>query len=365
MKIEFQLQDFLREHGFDKHGVINTLAAEMGTTRQNVSRMYNGRAKKISLDHLGKLCTWLVDKHKVNPNRLPGALFNCQRASLWEAIRRHSDKTTIYLGEYLSVKGPKIIWRWISRRDSEVASAVVQALSSNPEGLSNTGINIKYVPLRYSPELLDVDEQVLKQDIRRTEVIYKKLRGGSDPVTAIFIGSQKVNHLLEYFVADLFDCRPFIIGSGQVGVPFYYIYRESDQKIPSCFGGTHNPAVTRNKSKPGIHYINKAGKWSIAPWVQGQQDSGIVISLKDNNDHFMALSIFGFTGRATQAIGERLDAWAENFWPPTALIKSKEIGIYICKLQYAPEKADDDQGRIELNSFDILPLSKQTIKRFV
>ena len=67
----FSLQPILRDNHLDRRGVILALASQTGIPRNRVSAYYRGLRRKISLDDLGKLCSWLIEQG-VDDAKLPG-----------------------------------------------------------------------------------------------------------------------------------------------------------------------------------------------------------------------------------------------------------------------------------------------------
>ena len=366
MQVEIRLKELLGQHDLDHHGVIGEIASAVGVNRHTIARLYNNRAPSVNLTLLGRLCNWLT-KNGVPSDELPGALLGSGRAALWNAIARQGGEVTIYLGEYQPLTEGEVIWRWISRRDSAVASRILQRLSTGPEaGPPPPRLRLQYLPFRYSPADPIVDTRLLEEDLRRTKKVFEQMQQDVRPGTAILVGSQRVNYLLEFFVADLFGCQPFVTGAGEPSVPFFSVYRQSDQNTPSCFGGRSNPFRKKDSATPGLHYLNERGNWVTCPWVPNDQDVGIVISLKDYRRNVTALAVFGFSGRATEAVGEQLALREDLFWPPTVRHKAKDVGVFICKLDYAPsDEADEDQGRFQMDSCDVIPLTARTLERFL
>lgn len=366
MQVEIRLKELLAQHGLDRHGVIGEIADAVGVNRHTIAKLYNNRAPSVNLTLLGRLCNWLT-KNGVPSDELPGALLGSGRAALWNAIARQGGEVTIYLGEYQPLTKGEVIWRWISRRDSAVAAQIVQRLSTGTEaGPPPPRLRLQYLPFRYSPADPVVDPRLLEEDLQRTEKVFEQIQQDVRPGTAILVGSQRVNYLLEFFVADLFGCRPFVTPAGEPSVPFFSVYRQSDQNTPSCFGGRHNPFRRKDSSVPGLHYLNERGNWITCLSVREAEDVGIVISLKDHRRKMTALAVFGFSGRATEAVGEQLALREDLFWPPAVRHKTKDVGVFICKLDYAPtDKADEAQGHFQMDSCDVIPLTARTVERFL
>ncbi len=362
MQVESRLKEVLAQHGLDHHGVIQEIAQAVGVNRHTIARLYSDRSPGVTFALLGRLCNWLAE-NGVPPDELPGSLFGAGRAALWTAIARHGGAVTIYLGEYQLTRDDEVLWRWISRRDASVANLVLQRLSLGTEGGSPAPpLGFEYIPFRYSPMDHIVDPRVLAEDIRRTQDVFERVQQRANVGTTIIIGSQRVNYLLEFFVADLFGCRPFVSPSGRPSVPFFNVYRPNDQNTPSCFGGPQNPFRSRDKTVPGLHYLNDHGRWETCPWLRDRQDAGIVISLKDHRRGSLVLAIFGVSGWATEAIGGQLVLKEDLFWPPVVKLKTREIGVYVCQLTHGlSDETHADEGHVQMGACEVTALGERTI----
>ncbi len=364
MEVSINLRQVLRDYGLDTHGIINTLAAELAINRDTASRLCSGKATSISFAHLGRLCTWLAAR-KVPEERLPAILFERQRATLWESLGRHSDRITIYLGEYQTMLNDQVTGRWISRRDSQVAANLIKVLSQKRPMNELSALELSYVPFHYSPHDPHVDLTNLEEDIRKNAEIFNQMKHSSRPESSIIIGSQRVNYQLEFFLADLFNCPAFPRSPGKKPVPLFSVYRKLDQNTPSCFGGTKNPYIDRSRQQPGIHYMRDTGRWGICPWIQDKQDAAVVITVNDHERRSITLAVFGYTGRATEAVGDLLVTCPDLFWPPATQVNRKEVGLYIYQFKYtATGKTEPATSRDKTGS-SVIRIKESVIKALV
>ena len=346
MHISLRLRKLLAEHNLDKHGIIQEMASDIHVERHRLNNLFRPRPATISLDLLGEVCSWLV-AHQVPPESLPGGLFSTGRTDLWEAIAR-TRHVTLYLGEYQSTTQPAVANRWIASSDALVEARLIQKLSMGAgQGSGGPSIKPVHVPFSYVHKDANVDQGVPAQDIRHTGRIYAQLKASAEPGTTILIGSQRANYLLEHFVADLFGCKPFTPpqGTGKVRVPFFSVYRDRDRYTPSAFGGKENPFRRRDRNVSGLHYLSK-GKWITCPWVEGRQDAGVVITRWDHPPNAITLALVGFSGRATEALGEQLVLKEKCFWPPATQMKGTDLGIYLCKLTYPAGRRTNTECKI-------------------
>jgi DNA-binding Xre family transcriptional regulator len=365
MKIEIRLQNVLKEHKLDHHGIIQQIASNpsVGVNRHTIAKFYNNSVKNVSLDALGKLCEWL-SMQGVPIDKLPGELFGTRPSELWKTIAAKG-KVAIYLGEYQQTESPASAWRWIARRDAAVAANFVQELSNESyTGVSPPQVRLEYVPFRWDTKINDVTQSPLVDDIKKAKKIYSRMKAGGSHHTSILIGSQRVNYLLEFLVADLFGCTPFSKAVKGHDVPFYLVYRDKDRKVTSCFGGEKNPHRSKNATVPGIHYLSKKG-WAICPWKENKQDAGIIIALRNPSNDVITIAVFGFSGRATDTVGKQLLLNKDRFWSSMVNVRGKEIGIYICSFELdQSNQVEDDEG-LWIKNLEIINLNEKILKQYL
>jgi len=364
MKIEIRLKNVLKKHKLYHHGVMQQIARDLKVHRHTIRKLYHNQTANVSLDTLGRVCEWL-QKKGVPADELPGALFGACPSELWQAIAMPG-KVTVYLGEYQQTQPPAAAWRWISRRDAAVAADFVQELSTHSEiGAALPQVNIMYVPFRWDMQSSNVTKKPLAEDINNTKKIFNLMKTGSSSSTSILIGSQRVNYLVEYFVADLFGCKPFCRPGGRSRVPFYLFYRDGDRAVESCFGGLKNPLGGRSTPVPGIYYCDEEEKWVTCPWRKNKHDAGVVITLYDPGTKAVEVAAFGFSGRATDAVGEQLILDKGHFWPPSIKVKGKQIGIYICRFDFTGSQSIKGTEEVQVKKTDIISLDEKILKKYL
>ncbi len=400
MKVELRLKQLLQEHNLYSFGVEQRMARECGLHRHTIGKMIRDQMRNPSLEVLGKVCRWLVD-HNVPASKLPGALFGTRAPELWKAVCG-SQKVLIYLGEYRQWREKKEEVperRMISRHDAEVESRVNHLLSSQAAmGKTSSVVETRYVPFQFSPDKQAADNGWLDQDIKRTVPIFQDLRKRGPGESVILLGSQRVNYLVEFAVADLFDCRPFEEVKKRTRIPFYLCYRGFDRDVPSCFGGKNQPIGHNGDITRGTYYIDSSNSWKAIEWQLGVQDAGIVIVIREAVR--VEIMVIGFSGRATSALGTELIEHPEKFWPQdaesetqenpagktsgtgkggktgskkrkpgtTLKIKGKEVGIYIGKVTFkdispgATHWVDKDY-RVE--RIEVIPLGEKVLGKYL
>lgn len=366
MEVKIALKEFLKKHNMNRHGVIQEIADDIGLNRRTISKLYHGTTPTVTLDTLSQLSTWL-NEHGVAASELPAGLFSTGRTSLWQTIAKQG-KATFYVGEYQRVEKPSAAWRWISRRDAAVATNFVQQLSMGSDfGPSPPQLNFQYVPLRFPLASYDISKEPLSGDISRTSRIYERMLNNSSFTSSIIIGSQRVNYLMEFFVADLFGCKPFVQIKERPAFPFFFVYRERDHKIPSCFGALKNPFRRKDASVAGLHYFEvDRRKWITCPWKEQKKDAGVIISIYDHSTKSVTIAVFGFSGRATDALGRQIILKEHLFWPPYLEHKGKEIGVFICRLDFpAKSYLSGQEDFISTESCEIKKISAKILQKYL
>jgi hypothetical protein len=358
MAIEIRLKKILQESNMDNKGILKKISKDLKLHRHSVGKFYRNQMSHPSLDILDQICNWLID-HGVPKHKLPQGLFGFQAMDLWVAIA-DSGEVTFYLGEYQQEVGaPTHGQRWISRRDSETAGCLVNHLTTiSSSKKSSPQLNTRYVAFRSLSENKREQNKVLLQDMHSSTELFQRVHSQKPHETTILIGSQRVNYLVENFVAELFRCQPFKPGDVDL-IPFYLKYRSTDVAAPSCFGGEGG---LKSFEQPGIYYLTSTQGWIGCPWILREQDSGIVIVQRNPGNESLMISIFGFSGRATVVIGRYLSEHADKFWPPTARTQDKEVGVYICRLEYSAIKNNDDSIEPEAKIFEAIPIEKTILE---
>ncbi len=380
MKLEWRLKQLLEEHHLYRYGVETKIAKDCGLHRHTIGKFLRNNIQAPKLEVLEKICEWLIEKG-VSADILPSALFGIRPSGLWRAIGQ-SKKVLIFVGEYhlkgeLATKPQASPPVSISRHDSVVSSKIIHFLFSEAE-LRDTRPSVKmlYVPFYFTPGNLDASDKGFAEDKDRASCIFKNMRNDKrNECSTIMIGSQRVNYLVEYMVADLFNCEPFFQASKKPKVPFYLCYRKFDRPVPSCFGGQTNPPGRGGEISHGTYYLDENFEWQFFEWQQRKNDAGIVIIIREADK--VELAVFGFSGRATNAIGNALLKNSDQFWPEpdadnnnTVTTGGKEIGVYICQVTFSQEKIKNkDMARAfenyENDAVEIIPLNRKVLKKFL
>ena len=376
MKLEWRLKQLLEQYNLYQYGVETQIARECGLHRHTIGKFLRNQMQSPKLEVLEKICGCLIEKG-VPADILPGVLFGIKPSGLWQAIGQ-SKEILICLGEY-HLKGKMIttpqISPSISRHDSVVSSKIIHYLSSEAELRdARPSVKMVYVPFSFTPEVVRNSGDGFEQDSERARRIFNDIRTNRrNNCSVIMIGSQRVNYLVEYMVADLFHCKPFVPANEDPKVPVYLCYRNFDHLVPSCFGGQENPLYPSKEIRHGTYYVDENFEWQSFEWQEGKDDSGVVIIIREADN--VELAVFGFSGRATSAIGTALLQKSEQFWPDpdggrnqTVISGGKEIGIYLCRVKIsknAGKRNDRVCETFENDSVEIIPLHHTVLEKFL
>jgi hypothetical protein len=395
MKVELCLKPLLRKYRLYERGVEKNMAQGCGLHRQTIGKLMRNEMKNPSLEVLGRVCGWL-EKNNVPADILPGALFCVRPADLWQAFG-HSKRVVIHLGMYAHTSlvqndgYRQIVPMSVARHDAALASRINQLLCSEAEmGDARPSVKTRYVPFQFSLDSSDVSGRWFEEDKKRAKSIFERMRERDHIESAILLGSQRVNYVVEYLVADLFNCKPFGPVKGKPEVPFYLRYRDEDRPVPSCFGGADNPPGLMGPAKPGTYYLDEKGEWQYFEWKEHKHDGGVVVIIRHAGTVLMA--VFGFSGRATCALGNELIYHAEEFWPnvtsgrkqvqkgkkltaskspsPESTLekKGKEIGVYLCKVTFSEPIDESLSWEIEdchKDKVEVTPLGETVLERYL
>ncbi len=262
----------------------------------------------------------------------------------------------------------------ISRHDSVVSSKIIHFLSSEAELRdARPSVKMLYVPFSFTPQVVRNGDG-FEEDRERARQIFSSIRESRrSKLSVIMIGSQRVNYLVEYMVADVFNCEPFVPAGGNPKVPVYLCYRNFDHLVPSCFGGQENPLCESADIRHGTYYMDENFEWQYFEWQEGEDDSGIVIVVREAD--CVELAVFGFSGRATSSIGTALLQKSEQFWPDpdtgygnTVVSGGKEIGVYLCRIKIRRSTGKLNNRvcrRFNDDLVEIVPLSRKVLEKFL
>jgi hypothetical protein len=400
MKVELRLKQLLEEYKIYSYGIEQRMSRETGLHRHTIGKMMRNQMRNPSLEVIGAVCRWLVEQG-VPENVLPGALFGSRAPELWKAVG-NSQNVLIYLGEYRQWRKeaqPVPERRMISSHDAEVAYWISKYLSQMAaDREASAVVGTRPVPFLFSPIKQTTAEAWLKQDQQRAARLFKQMKKRGHRESVILLGSQRVNYLVEYAIADLFDCKPFEETKRKIKIPFYLSYRGFDRDVPSCFGGRNLPPGFKGEEKRGTYYIDSRNKWHIFEWKKTVQDGGILIVVRQGER--VEIMVIGFSGRTTSALGKELLEHPEKFWPDdseketqenqdgqkkaktgkgkksktkkgeatTLKVNDREIGIYMCRTKFSsisPKTAQYLDRDYKVEEVEIFPLGEKVLNKYI
>ena len=363
MEIEIRLKKILQQHHLDGFGITQRIADDLDVHRHVIGKLLRNKVTNPSLKVLGSVCEWLAN-HGVPPDSLPHALIGSKPSGLRQAMAQ-PDGVTLFVAEYRQMGPSRTMWRWIAQHDAVAMAKVVQFLSC-PLDIAEPRlpVGIEYVPFRFVPGKLELRKDHLEEDVKRARKIYPVKRTADSARSSVLIGSQRVNHLVEFLVADIFGCTAFHRPKKTTRkVPFYLVYREDDLIVPSCFGGRKGPPGSRGAVEPGVYYCDKSGKWVACPWIQDQQDVGVVIILRDPGTALLDMAMFGFSGRGTEALGTVLLREPGRFWPLDKHPGGKEVSVFICRFTLDHDDSSDGSDEVRAADVDVIRLDNDILAR--
>jgi len=340
MEVEIQLAKLMKEYDLLRRGIAQRMANEIGVHRHTIRKLLANQLKNPRLDTLGFICDWL-QRNGVPSDRLPHSLLGVRPSDLGQAIAT-SGLVSIYVGEFHQMDPPTRTRRWIAQHDAVAMAKVVQWLSDvGSDRRRNLNVGIEYVPFRFVKGAPRVRDEHLNEDRRAAEQVFQRMMQTGMHRSAILLGSQRANHVVEVLVADLFGCEPFAPVGRTPRIPFYLTYRDDDRNVPSCFGGSEPPPWCRTPTGPGIYYMDKGRRWNALPWKDHQQDGGLIIIMRDVSTQAMQMAMFGFSGWGTELLGGQLLHGTSKLWPLPVQVGGRQVGIYVCCFS-SPAHADGD-----------------------
>ena len=362
MEIFFQLEKILKRHDLEKQVTAVQLATYLDVHRQTVAKLLSGEARVINLDVVSRLCRWLLDQG-VPQEELPAGLFGMVPSELWKAVAG-KQRTSLCLGQYHEMLedpvGPARLW--ISRRDADVANAILKRLYPLRGAAGASTLGFSYIPFRFRTTPDGRRQRFLTEDAPAAKRVFREMQEQKADTASILLGSAEVNYLVEIFMANLWGIRPFQRSDEKRRAPVYVLFRHSWSGMTSCFGGLEPPPGLEGKGEPGIYYLGPRGQWNLCPWKPDKEDAALVILVNDPAASAIDLVLAGYTGRATAAMEECFVGETKPFWPPYCQIDGRQIGVYICRLLVDGHKSQDPEP-YRVRKFQVIRLDEAVIKR--
>jgi hypothetical protein len=148
-------------------------------------------------------------------------------------------------------------------------------------------------------------------------------------------------------------------------VPFFLAYQNRLRPVESVFGGLNNPPGVGGKFIKGTHYLNTEGKWACIPWIEGEQDSRIIVASRQRHIKGCTLAVIGLSGKASEALGRYLTSNAAPFWPPYADKGGRKVGVYICKIKYRPNSSNEQDDPSYAKEVEVVQIDAAILNRYL
>ncbi len=349
MRTEIRLKQILDAANLDTWGRIELIARETGIARHTIRKLYHNEARVFSLPTIGSICEWL-EQNGLGEG-LPGSLFALRPPELFKALTE-ANHVSMLVGVYTG-RGRPGFRASVARDDFSVAARLVERLSRPSERA--VGFTHIHVPSHVPFDGHELDRSVLEHDQTEAQRTLDSVRRKSKSRSTVMIGSQRANHAVECFVADLLNTSAF--SSENSPVPFYLKYHEREVSS-SCFGGINAPVPAATSAPVGIYFRHRnKPDWDFFPSKPKEYGTGMVIVRRDPGLGGVELAVFGLSGIATAAMGKLLCDMPDKFWPEPGVRAGIEVGVYVCGFKIGNmETAEQDIETITIEAPTIVKL---------
>ena len=318
-----------------------------------MGRYFTGNGlQSISLENLAKISAHLRSRFDHDVDLPEGLLYD---DSLWPTLG--DLRTWIFVGYHTTGEEKGYTEAWISPRDHKAQLLLTSKLerlhpknhnlvdeqlvefargadSAKAERCAKEARRVFVEKFSDLASLLYPDDKEVKRALKLEKRILR---------ANIIIGSQKVNYLLNLFVASLYGHEePFSQSKTQPCIPFFLLARDTDSDIKSCFGSNVKPDfIPRVDPEPGIYYYDAArDSWdNYVSWRSNKQDAGMVIVRHNTEDDVLDLALFGFTGAGTLLLSQYIIDNGDMFWDLDDVPsrngkprKSERLGAWVCRI---------------------------------
>ncbi len=377
MKVIIQLQKLLKEEKPGR-GIISEIAKATGLERHTVAALLKNDMKYVSLEAIGRICDFLVERKNVDPAILPQALFgkdhdaflamlaNRKRLDFCLATRRHAE------------------WPdndYVMATDAHLHGALASLVSKLEVPLSAAANKVKDQHQRVfaDPLLVPAPRRVKSkrsehyvtrvEGAARAREIYATFQSEGKSSALITLGSVKVQGVLEVLLGDIFGAPPFrtqdnVLSPRNRRCPFYFRYRPHDPAPESLCGGTQL-SKREAPDKPGIYYeTEKKMEWVCCPCEPNKHDVAFVFYTYRPPSDELQLACGGFSGVATRFLAERFSNVASQFWPPQYQSDQLHVGLFL--VAFDARKASRGKRATATNAndkFQIIPLHSKVLTR--
>ena len=312
MKISFRLKELLEERQDDGRGIITRICEHTSLERHKVAALLSNKVQYVSLETLAAVCDYLMEKHRIPQEELPGMLFGIDASRFWKLL---SDRSYVEVAfgvrrdETLSEK------RWVMAADSYLHGVLLHELFGLGHENQPNFLEQKLVP-GYHP----VSQDDPNDDAQRhAEAAYQAFHGIKGDRALVSVGSIKSNVLTERIAAELFLTKAF---ESQDGVkspadrscPFFFRYRKNDPKPRSCCGGEELARGVKSAERVPTDETN---------------DAALVMYTYQPNRRVVEMVLAGFSSTSTLCLGDVLRKSPDQLWPPQYCRGDAEIGVFL------------------------------------
>ena len=336
--------------------------------RHKLSRLLNNKARSVSLELLGVLCDYLIERCGVPQHVLPQALIGAKEHNVLDLIRT-TNQVRFFLGMRSSDEWGRNTY--VMAADAALQSKVTSLIShyvASRRGRILKGVDTTLVnapPREVNVRTASVEWKETKES---TAKHYESVLKASD-VSVVLTGSTKVNGIVEQVVASAFKDTaykaPKVSRAADRKVPVFVRYRDSDPQPSSCFGGTRM-SPDQPSPEPGIYYECADRTWDCLPCDDVSHDAAVVAYTQSLERNRVFLVCSGFSWRATHLLTNTLDELIDLIWPPQIETPKLIVGMFLVQFYVKPPKDGAGPGNNadpKLERFRVVRIADEAIKR--
>lgn len=370
MKVSLRLAELLTCSP-RRRGLVAEISSATGIDRHSVSALLNNGAEYISLDALGRLCEYLIDYHKIDARRLPGALFGRDPDRLWDLLAG-AQQLHFCLGTRRSKE-----WHgaeYVMSTDSRLQGLMLSMLShaARPHDASpvdsSGGLRAEFHLVPSPPRDAPRDSKGQWSHARReAETLYAELQQQNGSA-CLFLGSGKVNPAVELTLARAWSAAPFVTQDdvkypADRSCPIFFRYRDDDPK-PDSFCGGMKLAKRGPVIEPGIHYEQEGKLWKACPCNPADSDAAYIFFAYYPNTAHAEVACGGFSSRATNCLTRALEEIVKQIPGPQYTSRTLDVGLYVVHFTFDAGNTDYDRYR-DNRPFqtNVIGLSPKVIER--
>lgn len=365
MKISFRLKELLEERQDDGRGIITRICEHTSLERHKVAALLANKVQYVSLETLASVCDYLIEKHRIPQDQLPGLLFGIDASKFWTLL---TDRNYVEIAvgvrrdETLSEK------RWVMAADSYLHGILLHELFGIGHEKQPDFLEQKLVPGSHPGSVAEATEDAL----RHAEAAYQEFHSIKGDRALVCLGSMKSNVLMERVVAEAFKANSFgsednVKSPAQRSCPFFFRYRQNDPKPSSCCGGE---VLAQNVSskEPGIYYARTPDHWELIP-TDETNDAALVMYTYQPNRRVVEMVLAGFSSTATLCLGDVLRKHPDQLWPPKLSRGDVEIGVFLVHFVLPKRQIEDIKSDVLYVPTpvrtDIISLEADVLSHFV